>query len=82
MFLRCLLLGVMAKTLLENSKRNFTRQQYTSHCTDELTRECLLLAATAVKHSMDNCAVSSFLRVIFKADTYKSMQNSVSDTHI
>jgi hypothetical protein len=82
MFLHHSLSGVMAKTFFENSKRNFTRQSYSSHFTDEVTPECLLLAATAVKHSLDNWAGGSFLRVVFEADTYKGMQNSVLDTRI
>jgi hypothetical protein len=51
MFLNRMVLGVMAKTFFENSKRNFTQQPYTSHFTDEVTPECLLPAATAVNHS-------------------------------
>jgi hypothetical protein len=82
MFLHRSLSGVMAKTFFENSKRNFTRRPYTSHFTDEVTAECLLLATTAVKHSLDNWAGGSFLRVVFEADTYKSMQNTVLDTRI
>jgi len=72
----------MAKTFFENSKRNFSRQPYTSHFTDEITAECLLVATTAVKRLLDNWAGGSFLRVLFEADTYKSMQNTVLDTHI
>jgi hypothetical protein len=53
-----------------------------SHFTDEVTAECLLLATTALKHSSDNWAGGSFLRVVFEADTYKGMQNSVLDTRI
>jgi len=82
MFLHCPLSGVMAKTFFENSKRNFTRQPYTSHFTDEVTAQCLLLATTAVKHSLDNWAGGSFLRGVFEVDTYKSMQNTIVDTHI
>ena len=82
MFLHRSLSGVMAKTFFENSKRNFTRWPNTSYFTDEVTAEYLLLATTAVKHSLDNWAGGSFLRVVFEADTYKGMQNSVLNTHI
>jgi len=74
--------GVMAKRFLQNSKCNFTRRPYTSHFTDEVTAECLLLATTAVNHSLDNWAGGSFLIVGFEAHTYKSMRNTVLDTHI
>jgi len=80
MFLHRSLSGMMAKTVFENSTRNFMRRPYTSHFTDEVTAECLLLATTAVKHSLDNWAGGSFLRVVFEADTYKSMQITVLDT--
>jgi len=46
----------MAKTFFENSKRNFSRQPYTSHFTDEITAEYLLVATTAVKRLLDNWA--------------------------
>jgi hypothetical protein len=82
MFLHRSLSGVMAKTFFENPKRDFPRRPYTSHFTDEVTPECLLLAATAVKHSLDNWAGGSFLRMVFEAVTYKGMQNSVLDTRI
>jgi hypothetical protein len=74
--------GVMAKTFFEYSMRNFTQQPFMSHFSDKVTPECLLLAATGVKHSLGNCAGGSFLRVVFEADTYKGMQNSVLDIHI
>jgi len=48
-----------------------------SHFTDKVTAECLLLATTAAKHSLDNWAGGSFLRVVFEADKYNSMQNTV-----
>jgi len=60
---------MMAKTFFENSKRKFTRRPYTFHLTDEVTAECLLPATTAVKHSLDNWAGGSFLRVVFEAET-------------
>jgi hypothetical protein len=52
------------------------------HFTDEVTVGWLLLATTAVKHSLDNWAGGSFLRVVFEADTYQSIQNTVLDTRI
>jgi hypothetical protein len=82
MFLHRSQSGVMAKTFFENSKRNVMLRPYTSHFTDEVTPECLLLAATAVKHSLVNWAGGSFHRVVLEADTYKGMQNSVLDTRI
>jgi hypothetical protein len=82
MFLHRSLSGVMATTFFENSKRNFTPRPYTSHFTDEVTAECLLLATTVVKHSLDNWAGGSFLHVVFEVDTFKSMQNTVLDTRI
>jgi hypothetical protein len=82
MFLHRSLSGVMSKTFFEHSKRNFTGRPYTSHFTDEVTADCLLLATTAVKHSLDNWAGGSVLRMVFEADTYKSMQNNVLDTRI
>jgi len=69
MFLHHSLLGVMAKTLLKNSKHNFTRLPYMSHFTDEVTADSLSLATTAVKHSLDNWAGGSFLHVVFEEDT-------------
>jgi hypothetical protein len=74
--------GVIAKTFFKNSTHNFTRRPYTSYFTDEVTAECLLLAMTAVKHSLENCAGGSFLRVVFQANTYKSMQNTVLNTRM
>jgi len=53
-----------------------------SQFTDEVTPECLLLAATAVKYSLDNWAGGSFLHVVFEADTSKGMHYSVLDTRI
>jgi len=82
MFLHFSISGVMAKIILENSRRNFTRWPYTSQFTDEVTAECLLPATTAVEYSLDNWAGGSFLRVVFEADTYKSMQNTILDAHI
>jgi hypothetical protein len=82
MFLYRSLSGVMSKTLFEHSKRNFTRWPYTSHFTDEVTADCLLLATTAVKHSLDSWAGGSVLRMVFEADTCRSMQNNVLDTRI
>jgi len=74
--------GVMAKTVFKNSKRNSSRWPYTSHFTDEVTPECLFLAATAVKHSLDNWAGGSFLCVTFEVYTYKGMENSILNTQI
>jgi len=74
--------GMMAETFFKNSKCNFTWRPYTSHFTNDVTAECLLLGTTAVKHSLDNWAGGSFLYVVFEADTYKSVQNTVSDTRI
>jgi hypothetical protein len=82
MVLHCSLLGVMAKTVFENSKCNVTQLPYPFHFTGEVTAECLLLATTAVKPSLNNWAGGSFLHVVFKADTYKSMLNTILDTHI
>jgi hypothetical protein len=82
MFLHRSLSGMMEKTFFENSKRNCTRWPYTLHFTDAVTPECVLLATTAVKHSFDNGAGGSFLRAVFEADTYMSMQNTVLDTRI
>jgi len=82
MFLHRSLSGMTAKIFFENSKRIFTRRPYMSHFTDEVTAECLLLATTAVKHFLDNWAGGSFLGVVFKAVTYKSMQNTILDTRI
>jgi hypothetical protein len=72
----------MAKTFFENSKRKLTQRPYTSHITDEVTAECLLLGITAGKNSLNNWDGGSFLRVVFDADTYWSMQNSILDIHI
>ena len=52
------------------------------HSTDEVTAECLLHATPAVKHSLNNWAGGSFLRVVFDVDTYKCMQNTVLDSRI
>jgi len=52
------------------------------HITDEVTAECLLLATTGVKYSLDNWAGGSFLHVVFEADTYRSMENTILDTRI
>ena len=76
------LLGMMGKSMFENSKGNFTRQPDTSHSTDEVTPECLLLAATTVKHSLDNWAGGSVFCLTFEADIYKGMQSTVLDTDI
>jgi len=82
MFLHRSLSGVMATTFFEISKRILTGPTYTSNFTDEVTSQCLLLATTAVKHSLDNWAGGSFLHVVFEADKYKSMQNTILDTRI
>jgi len=58
------------------------QRPYTSHFTDEVTAECLLLATTAVKHSLDNWAGGSVTRMVLEADTHTSMQNTVLDTRI
>jgi hypothetical protein len=72
----------MAKIFFEKSKCNFMPGPYMSHFTDEVRAECVLLATTAVQDSLDNWAGGSFLLVVFKADTYRSMQNTVLDTRI
>ena len=69
MFLNRYLLGLMAKTVFENSIHNFTQWPYVSHFTDEVTAECLSPATTAVKHSLDNWAGGSFHHVVFEVDT-------------
>jgi hypothetical protein len=70
MFVHCSLSGVMVKTFFENSTRNFTWEPYTFHFTDKVTAVCLLLATTAVKHSLNNWAGGIFLRMVFEAHTY------------
>jgi len=67
----------MAKTFFDNSMSNFTRWLYTSHFTDEVTAECLLLTITVVKDSLDNWAGGSSLRMVLEADIYRRMQNPV-----
>jgi len=54
--------GMMAETFFENSNCNFTRQPYMSHFTVAVTPQCLLLAATAVKRSLDNWSGGTHLR--------------------
>jgi hypothetical protein len=76
------LLGMIAEIVFKYSKRNFVQWPDMSHFTDEMTAECLLLAVTGVKHSLDNWAGGSFLCVVSEADTYKSMQNTISDRRI
>jgi len=53
-----------------------------SHLANEVTPECLLLAATAVNHSLHNRAGGSFLCMEFEANMYKGMQNMILDTYI
>jgi len=55
---------------------------YTSHFTDQVTPECLLVAATVVKHSLDNWAGGSLLHVVFEADKCNGMQISIADIRI
>jgi hypothetical protein len=71
MFVHRSLSVIMAKTFFDHGPRNLTRRPYTNHFTQELTHSCLLLAATAVKHSLDNWAAGGFLRILFDVDTYK-----------
>jgi hypothetical protein len=82
MFLHHVLSGGIAKTFFENSMRNFMGWPDTSHFTDKVTAECLLLATTAVKYSLNNRAGGSFRQVVFEADTNISMQNTVSVARI
>ena len=62
---------IIAKTFFDHGSCNFTRCPDTNSFTQELTHRCLLLAASAVKYSLDNWAAGRFLYMLFEADIYK-----------
>jgi len=66
-------LSVMVKTSTENFNHIVIEPPSSSHFIEEMTAECLLLAPTAVQHSLNYWAGGRFVYMIFEVNTYKSI---------
>lgn len=73
---------MMASISAKISTLDFMQQLYTFHFTDEVMAGYLVCTTNTGKHAWGNYTGDSFLSVDFKADIYKSMQNTVLDKHV